>query len=327
MKQTIAIVAGGNSEEAPVSMKGAENLSNMLDVNRFSFYIVEIKGNKWIVRDPKQGEIPVNKDDFSIVVDGNKVIFDCALMIIHGNPGEDGNLQGYFNMIGLPYTSCGLLASALTFDKFACKNYLNPFAIPTAKGLLFRKNKSVDENAVVRELGLPLFVKPNKNGSSVGVTKVKHASELQTALGKAFVQDDEVIVEEYLQGTELTCGIMKTAEKELIFPITEIVSKNEFFDFEAKYQTGFSEEIVPARISTEVEKMVKDQTSNIYDILNCRGIVRIDYIYSNGTAYFLEVNTVPGMSEASIVPKMIKAAGLEPAELLTLLIEEAIKNR
>lgn len=328
MKKNIAIIAGGNSAESVISLKSAEQLSTQIDKDLYQAYILYIKGTDWKAKGENFEGVQVNKNDFSIEVNGQKITFDCALMAIHGNPGEDGHLQGYFDMMGLPYTSCDMLTSALTFDKYVCKNYLRQFGICTANAILVRKGQNqVNPEDVVKELHLPLFVKPNKNGSSVGVTKVKAAEQIIPAIEKAFVDDDEVIIEEFIEGTEITCGLIKAQNKKLIFPITEIVSKNEFFDYEAKYQNGFSQEITPARIDQKVEEDCKNIASEIYDVLNCKGIVRVDYIFSKDKLYFLEINTVPGMSESSIVPKQIRTAGMTMKEVLTLLIEDSISRK
>lgn len=328
MKKNIAIIAGGNSAESVISLKSAEQLSTQIDKDLYQAYIIYIKGTDWKAKGEDFEGLQVNKNDFSIEVKGQKITFDCALMAIHGNPGEDGHLQGYFDMMGLPYTSCDMLTSALTFDKYVCKNYLRQFGICTANAILVRKGQNqVNPEDVVKELHLPLFVKPNKNGSSVGVTKVKSAEQVIPAIEKAFVDDDEVIIEEFIEGTEITCGLIKAQNKKLIFPITEIVSKNEFFDYEAKYQNGFSQEITPARIDQKVEEDCKNIASEIYDVLNCKGIVRVDYIFSKDKLYFLEINTVPGMSESSIVPKQIRTAGMTMKEVLTLLIEDSISRK
>ncbi|MDP4273253.1 MAG: D-alanine--D-alanine ligase [Bacteroidota bacterium] len=328
MKKNIAIIAGGNSAESVISLKSAEQLSTQIDKDLYQTYIIYIKGTDWKAKGEDFEGVQVNKNDFSIEINGQKITFDCALMAIHGNPGEDGHLQGYFDMMELPYTSCDMLTSALTFDKYVCKNYLRQFGICTANAILVRKGQNqVNPEDVVKELHLPLFVKPNKNGSSVGVTKVKVAEQIIPAIEKAFVDDDEVIIEEFIEGTEITCGLIKAQNKKLIFPITEIVSKNEFFDYEAKYQNGFSQEITPARIDQKVEEDCKNIASEIYDVLNCKGIVRVDYIFSKDKLYFLEINTVPGMSESSIVPKQIRTAGMTMKEVLTLLIEDSISRK
>jgi D-alanine-D-alanine ligase len=325
MKKNIAIIAGGNSSEAVISFKSAKQVSAWLDPNLYQIYIIHLKGKEWILKSDLLSDIPVDKDDFSVTVNELKITFDCALIAIHGNPGEDGHLQAYFEMLDIPYTTCGLLASALTFNKYVCKVFLKQFGIETAKALLVKKTDKPDFAKIAEELKLPLFVKPNKNGSSFGVSKVNEVKELKAAFDLAFTEDDEVIVEEFIKGIEVTNGVLKTSLKEIVFPITEIVSENEYFDYEAKYQ-GKSKEITPARISAKVEEKCKELSSRIYDLIPCKGIVRIDYIIANDIPYLLEINTTPGMSEESIIPKQVKVAGLNMREVLGWVIEEACKK-
>jgi D-alanine-D-alanine ligase len=326
MKKNIAIVVGGDSGEYEVSIKSGQQLFNQIDKDKYNPVLVHVKGIDW-----KAGMdgtfIPVDKNDFTILRDGKKLQFDCALIGIHGTPGEDGRLQSYFEMMKVPYTTCGVLSSALTFNKYACKQYLIPHGIITAKSLLFHKNDTIDQAEVITSLGLPCFIKPNNGGSSCGVSKIAKQDEIVPAIKKALEHDSEIIVEEFIKGIEITCGVMKTRNRSLIFPIAEIVSKNEFFDYEAKYSNGIAEEIIPARIPEKIKKDCEAVSSLIYDKLFCRGVVRIDYIIRDEKLYFLEVNTVPGQSEASIIPKMIKAAGLTMTEILTDLIEDAVANR
>lgn len=325
MKRKIAIVAGGDSSEYEISVESAAQLIEVLDKTRYEGYVVSVRNKVWEVQNINGENIPVDRNDFSFISGGEKNIFDCALIAIHGTPGEDGRLQSYFDLLGIPYTSSGMLTSALTFNKYTCKAYLNNFAIHTAKAILVRKGTKIDTEKIVDELGLPCFVKPNNGGSSFGVTKVKSSKEIEKALEDAFREDDEIIIEEFIKGTEITCGLLKTNDEEIILPLTEIVSKTEFFDYEAKYK-GLSDEITPARVSKEVERLTRNTSSLIYDALDCKGIVRIDYILSNGKLFFLEVNTVPGMSKNSIVPQQVRAAGLDLGALFTKVIEEAIRE-
>jgi D-alanine-D-alanine ligase len=259
-------------------------------------------------------------------VNNEKIKFDCVLVGIHGTPGEDGRLQSYFEMMNIPFTTCGVLSSALTFNKYACKQYLKTYDIVTAKSMLLKANEEVNKEEIVKYLGLPCFVKPNNGGSSCGVSKISKVEELIPAIERALEHDSEIIIEEFIQGTEITCGVLKTSNNSKIFPIAEIVSKNDFFDYEAKYTDGMADEIIPARIPENIKLACEKTSAFIYEKLFCRGIVRIDYIVSNDKLYFLEVNTVPGMTENSIVPRMIKAAGLSITEVLTDLIEDAIEN-
>ena len=321
MKKNIAIVAGGDSSEFEISIESAAQLIGILNKSKYESYIVSMRNNVWEVQHPSLGNLAIDRNDFSFVNGGVKVNFDCALIAIHGTPGEDGKLQSYFDLLKIPYTTSGVLTSALTFNKYTCKAFLNNFGINTAKAILVRKGSDVQPEYIAKELGLPCFVKPNNGGSSFGVTKVAAVQAISEALVSAFKEDDEIIIEEFIGGLEVTCGLLKTRKKEYILPLTEIVSKTEFFDYDAKYK-GMADEITPARISKDVEKLVKDTSSFIYDVLNCKGIVRIDYIFSKGKLYFLEVNTVPGMSKNSIVPQQARAAGLDLGELFSLVIED-----
>jgi D-alanine-D-alanine ligase len=326
MKENIAIVAGGDSSEFEISYQSANQLLRVLDKNKFHGYLVSIRHGIWELQHPEFGSIPVDKNDFTCQTPGGKLDFQCVLMAIHGTPGEDGRLQAYFDMMKIPYTSSGVLASSLTFNKYFCKAFLNSFGIHTAKSMLLRRDSLLQTEKILSELGLPLFVKPNNGGSSFGVTKVTEVDGVEKAVHEAFKEDHEVILEEFLSGDELTCGVMKTAGEEYLFPITEIVSKKDFFDYDAKY-LGEADEITPARVSDDIHQLVHETSSFIYDALNCRGIVRIDYIYSRGKLFFLEVNTVPGMTKNSIVPQQIEAAGLDAGDIISLAIRDAIQRQ
>jgi D-alanine-D-alanine ligase len=319
----IAIVAGGDSPEWVISVQSAAMVANEIESLQYLGYVVQIKDGKWNVIINGEPKADIDKNDFSFSLNGEKISFDCALIVIHGTPGEDGKLQSYFELIGLPYTTCGVLASALTFNKNACKLFLKEFGIHSAKAILIKKNQDYNIGQIEKNLGMPCFVKPNESGSSFGVTKVSDEIHLESAIKSALKEGEEVIIEQFIKGVEVTCGMVKTSSKTLIFPITEVVSKNDFFDYEAKYTPGMSEEITPARISEALAERVRNISSIIYDALNCKGIVRIDYIISGKDIYFLEVNTVPGMSPNSIVPKQIRAAGLSVAEVYKIIIEEA----
>jgi D-alanine-D-alanine ligase len=326
MKKNIAILAGGNSSEFPVSMNSAKTIQDTLDQNLYNIYLVIVKGKRWTIKDDDKNEVDIDKNDFSFKVDGKKVKFDCAFIIIHGTPGENGLLQGYFETLNIPYTTCGVLSSALTFNKIFSKKYITQFNIPVSKYTVIKEKESYNTDDILNEIGLPCFVKPNRAGSSFGITKVFKKEEFENAVNKAFEEDHQVLAEEFLEGTELTCGLIKTNDHDFIFPPTEIVPKNEFFDYEAKYTKGMADEITPARISKELETEVQALSSRIYDIFDCRGIVRIDYIYANEKLYFMEVNTIPGMSAASIVPQQIEAMGQTLTEIFTFAIEDAIEN-
>ena len=321
MKKNIAIVAGGNSSEAVVSLKSAAGIYSFLDKERYNVYIATLVGRDWSVQISDKSSVPIDKNDFSFVQNGEKIQFDFAYITIHGTPGENGILQGYFDLIGLPYSSCDVLVSALTFNKFVCNQYLKGFGMRIAESILLRAGQKISEKEVAEKIGFPCFVKPNVGGSSFGVTKVKSESEVQNAVEKAFSEGEEVLIEAFMSGTELTCGMYRTAEKTVVFPVTEVVSHNEFFDYDAKYN-GQVEEITPARISDELTARVQKLTAEIYNILGCKGIVRIDYIVSeNGNINLLEVNTTPGMTATSFIPQQVAAAGLDIREVLTEIIE------
>lgn len=325
MKRNIAIVAGGDSSEYIVSINSANQIAKWIDKEKFEVYTVIAKGTDWYVKSDLVCDLIVNKDDFSFSLNNQKTKFDCALITIHGTPGEDGKMQGYFDTLKIPYTTSNTLASALTFNKIFSKNYLKLFNIPVAEFITLKKGQTIDANSIIEKTGLPCFVKPNCGGSSFGITKVKEKQELKKAIDEALKEDSEVIIEEFLEGTELTCGLIKTNKKTLVFPLTEIVSKNEFFDYEAKYN-GMADEITPARIDDKLTKQVQDLSSQIYDIFQLNGIVRIDYIYTRNKLYFMEANTVPGMSAASIVPQQVEAMGLNMKDIFTLAIEDAFER-
>lgn len=325
MKRNIAIVAGGDSSEYIVSINSANQIAKWIDKEKFEVYTVVAKGTDWYVKSDLVCDLIVNKDDFSFSLNNQKTKFDCALITIHGTPGEDGKMQGYFDTLKIPYTTSNTLASALTFNKIFSKNYLKLFNIPVAEFITLKKGQTIDANSIIEKTGLPCFVKPNCGGSSFGITKVKEKEELKKAIDEALKEDSEVIIEEFLEGTELTCGLIKTNKKTLVFPLTEIVSKNEFFDYEAKYN-GMADEITPARIDDKLTKQVQDLSSQIYDIFQLNGIVRIDYIYTKNKLYFMEANTVPGMSAASIVPQQVEAMGLNMKDIFTLAIEDAFER-
>ncbi len=324
MKKNIAILAGGDSSESVISLKSAEQIRLILDKTKYNTFTIYVKKNEWIITSDKYCDTIINKDDFSFSWDNTKIKFDFALIAIHGTPGEDGKLQSYFEILRIPYSTSDSLISALTFNKYACKAYLDYAGIKSANSVLIRKNDKINTNKIISKLGLPCFVKPNSGGSSFGVSKVKTKDDLSPAIKKAFNEDNEIIIESFLKGTEVSCGIIKTKNKEIIFPITEIVSENEFFDYEAKYKKGKAKEITPARISKKAEEATKKLTSKIYDTLNCKGIVRIDYMINDETPNFIEINTVPGMSAESIIPKQAKVYGISMTEIFTMIIEDLI---
>ena len=321
MKRTIAIVAGGDTSEYEVSLRSAQGIYSFIDKEKYTLYIVGMHGLDWHVRLDDGRTLPVDRNGFSFQLDGQKVKFDFAYITIHGTPGEDGRLQGYFDMLRIPYSCCGVLAAALTYDKFACNQYLHAYGVRIAESLLLRQGQSITDDEVVEKIGLPCFIKPSLGGSSFGVTKVKTREQIQPAIAKAFDEAQEVVVEAFMDGIELTCGCYKTRDKSVVFPITEVVSHNEYFDYKAKYN-GESDEITPARISDELTDRVKKLTSAIYDILGAQGIIRVDYIVTEGDKInLLEVNTTPGMTATSFIPQQVRAAGLDIKDVMTDIIE------
>ena len=323
LKRTIAIVCGGNSSEYGVSLRSAQGLYSFFDKEKYNVYIVVIKGNRWEVNLNDGTTTSIDKNDFSFKENGKLVMFDYAYITIHGTPGENGILQGYFELIHLPYSTSGVLVEALTFDKFVLNQYLRSYGVSVAESLLIRKGyeELVSDDEIERQIGMPCFVKPAADGSSFGVSKVKNKDQLAPAIRKAMMESPEVMVESFLEGTEITQGIYKTKEKTVLLPITEVVTSNEFFDYDAKYN-GQVDEITPARISEELTERVGKITSHIYDILHCNGIIRIDYIISKeGKISMLEVNTTPGMTATSFIPQQVRAAGLDIKDVLTDIVE------
>ena len=321
MKRNIAIVAGGDTSEIVVSLRSAQGIYSFIDKEKYNLYIVEMEGRRWEVQLPDGNKVPVDRNDFSFTNGTEKVVFDFAYITIHGTPGEDGRLQGYFDMMRIPYSCCGVLAAAITYDKFTCNQYLKAFGVRIAESLLLRQGQSISDEEVVEKIGLPCFIKPNAGGSSFGVTKVKTEEEIQPAIEKAFHESDEVMIEAYMKGTEVTCGCYKTKDKEVVFPITEVVTDNEFFDYDAKYN-GQVQEITPARLPEDTAERVRLLTSAIYDILGCSGIIRIDYIITEGDKVnLLEINTTPGMTATSFIPQQVRAAGLDIKDVMTDIIE------
>ena len=321
--KNIAIIAGGNSSEYEVSMKSGKNIYDEVDENRYNKYLVILKGRDWHVEIGEK-KYPVDRNDFSFTRDGEKILFDFAYITIHGVPGENGLLQGYLDMMGVPYGCCNVLASALTFDKHTCNTYLKSYGVNVADSVMLIRGMTYDVNEIINEVGLPCFVKPNAEGSSFGVTKVKEAAQLEDALKKAFALCQEVLIETFIDGTELTCGVVKAGDMDIAMPIAEVIPKNEFFDFEAKYDPTKSDEIIPARISPELTNRIKTLSSMIYDILRCEGIIRVDYIVRDNEIFMLEVNTTPGMTSNSFVPKMVRAMGGTLREVLTKIIDNKL---
>ena len=328
MKRKIAIIAGGDSSEYGVSLRSAAGIYSFLDHDRYDVVIVCLRGTEWKAQLAEDVWVDIDKNDFSFTYQGQHTKFDFAYITIHGTPGENGLLQGYLDMIGLPYSCCGVLAAAMTFNKFTCNHYLKGFGIRVAESILLRKHQSSmpTNQEIIDQVGLPCFIKTNVGGSSFGVTKVKNLEDVQPAIDRAFAEGNEVICEAFMQGVEITCGVYKTKDKAVAFPITEVVTSNEFFDYDAKYN-GQVDEITPARIPDYVRDQVQALTLKIYDILGCKGIIRVDYILTdNWTINLLEVNTTPGMTATSFIPQQVRAAGLDIKEVLADIIEDAISN-
>ena len=330
-KRKIAIVCGGDSSEHDVSLRSAQGLYSFFDKDRYDIYIVDIKGLDWNVDLGDGTTSRIDLNDFSFKKDGHKIFFDYAYITIHGTPGENGILQGYFELIGIPYSTSGVLVEALTFDKFVLNQYLRSYGVSVADSLLIRKGyeEIVSDDEVEKRIGMPCFVKPAADGSSFGVSKVKDKDQLAPAIRKAMLESSDVMVESYLEGTEISIGCYKTREKSVVLPATEVVTSNEFFDYDAKYN-GQVKEITPARLSEDTARRVAELTSSIYEILHCNGIIRIDYIIGKGKGKngetvdkinLLEVNTTPGMTATSFIPQQVRAAGLNMADVLTDIVE------
>ena len=327
LKRTIAIVCGGDSSEHDVSLRSAQGLFSFFDKERYHVYIVDVKGQDWHVELPDGTTAKIDRNDFSFIENGKARLFDYAYITIHGTPGENGLLQGYFDLIGLPYSTSGVLVEAMTFDKFVLNNYLRAYGVSVADSMLIRKGyeELVSDDEIEERIGMPCFVKPAADGSSFGVSKVKNKDQLAPAIRKAMMESPEIMVEALLEVTEITQGIYKTQDKTVVFPITEVVTSNEFFDYDAKYN-GQVQEITPARLAPETSERVAKITSAIYDILHANGIIRIDYIISkqaDGTdkINMLEINTTPGMTATSFIPQQVRAAGLDIKDVLSDIVE------
>ena len=322
-KRNIALVAGGYSGEYVISIGSANVAETFIDPSKYNVFKIIVEREKWYHTTAKGVEIAVDRADFTLKIEGKTVRFDAVLMIIHGTPGEDGKLQGYFDMLNIPYTSCDAATSALTFNKRFTVATAAFSGVNVAKSLHLFKGHPLSIDDISSSLTLPVFIKPNNGGSSIGMSRVEKTEDLATAIDKAFKEDDQVLVEEFIAGREFTVGVMRTQGELLVLPICEVVTKKAFFDFEAKYK-GQSEELIPAPISTEMTEILRGSAQRIYEVLNCRGIVRIDFIWSDAhnAPFMLEVNTVPGQSAASIVPQMVKAHGWTMVEFYTRQIEE-----
>ena len=324
MKKTIALVTGGFSGEAVISYKSAVTIDSNLDRNKFNVYKIDVNPAGWFYENTNGEKIEIDKNDFSLIVNGSKVTFDAVFIGMHGTPGEDGKLQGYFDTLKIPYTSCDAATSAITFNKRYTVAVAAFSGIPVAKSILLIKNNFGSPDEILQNLKFPVFVKPNNGGSSIGMSKVNNPSdELGAAIEKAFKEDDQVLVEEFIKGREFTIGVFKTKGNIIALPITEVISKKDFFDYEAKYE-GASTEVTPAQVDEPIAEQIRNTAKRIYALFNCRGVVRIDFIYNEdaGKPYMLEINTIPGQSEASIVPQQVKAMEWSLKEFYTRLVEE-----
>ena len=323
-KLRIALLAGGDSSEREIALNSAHQISEALDRDKYDVKVIDLHHRSWAyIENGKRYEM--DKNDFSLTVEGVRHEFDYALIIIHGTPGEDGKLQGYLDMMGIPYSSCSQVSSTITFDKVSTKRAVAQRGINVAKEIFLHKGEAFDADAIVAELGLPLFVKPNASGSSFGVTRVTEKGQIAKAVELAFTESEEVLIEECITGREFGCGVLITKSEKLVLPITEIVSKNAFFDYEAKYIAGMSNEITPAPISEEWAKMIAHDAVEAYKACRCRGIVRIDFIVTEeGKAYLIEVNSIPGMSSGSIVPKQLRTAGISIGEIYDKVIADTM---
>ena len=324
MKKNIAIIMGGYSSEYQISLKSGNVVFNTLNPEKYNAYCIHIFKDKWVYVDTDNTEFPIDKNDFSVTVNGEKITFDCVFNAIHGSPGEDGFMQGYFKLLNIPHTSCDMYQASVTFNKRDCLSILKPYGIKTAESFFLNLGDTINEDAIIEKVGLPCFVKANKAGSSFGVTKAYKKEDLQKAIATAFKEDDEIIIESFLDGIEVSVGVITFKGETKVLPITEIVSENDFFDYEAKY-LGKSQEITPARLSKDQETKVTVVAKKVYEVLKMKGFSRSEYIFKNGEPHLLEVNTVPGLTQASILPQQAAAAGISLSELFDNAIEEALK--
>jgi D-alanine-D-alanine ligase len=329
MKKNIALLAGGYSGEYVISIQTANTIQKNIDENLYNVYRIVVTRDGWWYEDEKGNKSAVDKNDFSITAGGAKVHFDAVFIAIHGTPGEDGRIQGYLDMLNIPYTTCNSIVSALTFNKSYCNKVVKAFnVVSIANSVHLIKNEPYSMGTILEELRLPVFVKPNESGSSLGVSKVKRVEELLPAIEKAFKEDNQVLIEEFIEGRELTIGVYRVNGHLKALPATEILSKNEFFDYEAKYTPGVTSEVTPANIDQTTREQLESKAMYIYRHLNCRGVVRMDFIMQKQTnkLFFLEVNTMPGQSENSIVPQQVRAAGLDLKDFYGALLEDCLKT-
>lgn len=329
MKRKIALVTGGFTGESVVSFKSADFVESQLDKSKYDVFKIVVLKDSWYYLDASSSQHPVDKNDFSIHINNEKINFDVAFIMLHGSPGEDGKLQGYFDLIGMPYTSCDALTSSLTMNKGYSKAIVDGISgLNIARSIQLFENSELSEKKVLNNLVLPLFIKPNNGGSSIGMSKVKSDSELRDALNKAFNEDQQVLVEEFVEGREFSIGVYKNENGIQVLPATEVIPTNDFFDFEAKYTPGATEEITPGRMTEEEKSRVERIVTDVYLKLNCKGMVRIDYFLQKDTSnfYFIEINTIPGQTAQSFIPQQVRAAGLNISEFYGNLVEMALNN-
>lgn len=323
-KPNIAVISGGDSSEFVVSVKSGANVYKAIDTGKYNPWLIQMKGSEWIVLQNDTKIADIDKSDFSFTFENEKVTFSFAYITIHGTPGEDGILQGYFELLRIPYSTCNVHTSSLTFNKWFCNNYLGSFGVKMAKSVKISRGDAINSAEIVEKLGLPIFIKPNAGGSSFGVTKVKTQDEVEPAIKNAWIESNDALIEQFIDGKEFTCGLVKIKNKKIVFPVTEVLPKNEFFDFEAKYTPGAAEEITPARLPAHLFEKCQNISSEIYDLCQCSGIVRMDYILKDDEFYFLEVNTTPGMTATSFIPQQINAMGLTLKDIITLIIDDKL---
>ncbi len=314
---------GGYSSEYEISLKSGQVVYDTLDNTKYNAYRIHIFKNKWVFVNDMNEEFPIDKNDFSVLINETRIHFDCVFNAIHGSPGEDGFMQGYFELLGMPHTSCNMYQAALTFNKRDCLSALKPYGIKTAESYFVNLGDIINEDAIIAKVGLPCFVKANRAGSSFGISKVYKKEDLQKALDVAFKEDDEVIIESFLDGIEVSVGVINYKEETLVLPLTEIVSENDFFDYEAKY-LGKSQEITPARIDEDKAELVRALAKKVYNVLKIKGFSRSEYIFKNGEPHLLEVNTVPGLTAASILPQQAQKAGISMSDLFENAIESSL---
>ncbi|MEH3112489.1 D-alanine--D-alanine ligase [Pedobacter terrae] len=327
MKKTIALLTGGTTGEWVVSVKSAATIAQNIDSDLYDVYKIMLNEKGWFYEPADSVKIEIDKNDFSLMLEGRKIRFDGVFIAIHGSPGEDGKLQGYFDMLGIPYTACDALTSSITMNKGYTKAIVADIDhLHTAKSVQIFKGGNHNLNQIKQDLRLPYFVKPNSGGSSIGMTKVKHADDLEEALEKAFKEDNQILIEEFVSGREFSVGIFGSEGKVIVLPATEVIPQNEFFDFEAKYTPGATEEITPGRMNAEEQSRVQQVVKEVYLKLNCRGVVRVDYFLEEGTDkfYFIEINTIPGQTATSFIPQQVAAMGITLKEFYTRLMKETL---